>query len=119
MAHPLGAFYNTAHGTANAILLPTVMEFNSPATGTKYRDIAKALGVPGVDAMSQDEYRKAAVDAVRQLSTDVGIPTTLKGIAKLEDVPELARSAFIDPCKPGNPRDVTVETLEELYRKLL
>jgi lactaldehyde reductase len=119
MAHPLGAYYDTPHGVANAILLPTVMEFNAPATGTKYRDIAVALGVPGVDAMTPEQYRKAAVDAVRQLSTDVGIPTSLKGIAKPEDVPSLARSAFIDPCKPGNPRDVTVETLEELYRKLL
>ncbi len=119
MAHPLGALYDTPHGIANAIILPTVMEYNAPATGEKYRDIAKAMGVEGTEKMSQEEYRKAAINAVKQLSKDVGIPDNLKDIVKPEDVPFLAQSAFDDACRPGNPRDTSVEELAELYKKLL
>ncbi len=119
MAHPLGALYDTPHGVANAIILPTVMEYNAPATGEKYREIARAMGVKGVDGMTQDEYRKAAIDAVRQLSVDVGIPTDLKNIVKPEDIPFLAQSAYDDACRPGNPRDTSVEEISELYRSLL
>ncbi len=119
MAHPLGAVYDTPHGVANAIILPTVMEYNAPATGEKYRDIAKAMGVEGVDAMSLDEARKAAVDAVKQLSKDVGIPADLKDIVKLEDVDFLAQSAYDDACRPGNPRDTSVEEIKQLYLSLM
>lgn len=119
MAHPLGALYDTPHGIANAIILPTVMEYNAPETGEKYRDIAKAMGVKGTENMSQEEYRKAAVDAVKQLSVDVGIPENLKDIVKPEDIPFLAQSAFDDACRPGNPRDTSVEEITELYKKLL
>lgn len=119
MAHPLGAVYDTPHGVANAIILPTVMEYNAPATGEKYRDIAKAMGVEGVDAMTLEEARKAAVDAVRQLGTDVGIPADLKEIVKDEDVDFLAQSAYDDACRPGNPRDTSVEDIKELYRSLM
>lgn len=119
MAHPLGALYDTPHGIANAIILPTVMEYNAPETGEKYRDIAKAMGVKGTENMSQEEYRKAAVDAVKQLSKDVGIPENLKDIVKPEDIPFLAQSAFADACRPGNPRDTSVEEITELYKKLL
>ena len=119
MAHPLGAVYDTPHGVANAIILPTVMEYNAPATGEKYRDIAKAMGVEGVDAMSLDEARKAAVDAVKQLSKDVGIPTDLKDIVKPEDVDFLAQSAYDDACRPGNPRDTSVEEIKQLYLSLM
>lgn len=119
MAHPLGALYDTPHGIANAIILPTVMEYNAPETGEKYRDIAKAMGVKGTENMSQEEYRKAAVDAVKQLSKDVGIPENLKDIVKPEDIPFLAQSAFDDACRPGNPRDTSVEEITELYKKLL
>ena len=119
MAHALGAVYDTPHGVANAILLPTVMEFNADATGEKYRDIAKAMGVQGTETMSQEEYRKAAVDAVRKLASDVGIPKDLKGIAKEEDVRFLSESAVADACAPGNPKDATLEDIEMLYRKLL
>ena len=119
MAHPLGALYDTPHGIANAIILPTVMEYNAPATGEKYRDIAKAMGVEGTEKMSQEEYRKAAIDAVKQLSKDVGIPDNLKEIVKPEDIPFLAQSAFDDACRPGNPRDTSVEEIAELYKKLL
>lgn len=119
MAHPLGALYDTPHGIANAIILPTVMEYNAPETGEKYRDIAKAMGVEGTEKMSQAEYRKAAVDAVKQLSKDVGIPGDLKDIVKPEDVAFLAQSAFDDACRPGNPRDTSVEEITELYNKLL
>lgn len=119
MAHPLGALYDTPHGIANAIILPTVMEYNAPVTGEKYRDIAKAMGVKGTENMSQEEYRKAAVDAVRQLSKDVGIPDNLRDIVKPEDVQFLSESAFADACRPGNPRDTSVEEIAELYRKLL
>ena len=119
MAHPLGALYDTPHGIANAIILPTVMEYNAPTTGEKYRDIAKAMGVKGTENMSQEEYRKAAVDAVKQLSKDVGIPDNLKDIVKPEDIPFLAQSAYDDACRPGNPRDTSVEEITELYKKLL
>ena len=119
MAHPLGAVYDTPHGVANAILLPTVMEYNAPATGEKYRDIAKAMGVEGTKTMTQEEYRKAAVDAVRRLSQDVGIPADLKEIVKEEDIPFLAQSAYDDACRPGNPRDTSVEEIAQLYRSLI
>lgn len=119
MAHPLGALYDTPHGVANAIILPTVMEYNAPATGEKYRDIAKAMGVEGVDAMTLDEARKAAVDAVKQLSKDVGIPADLNDIVKPEDVDFLAQSAYDDACRPGNPRDTSVAEIKELYLSLM
>ena len=119
MAHPLGALYNTPHGVANAIILPTVMEYNAPATGEKYRDIAAAMGVAGTETMSQEEYRKAAIDAVKQLSKDVGIPADLKEIVKEEDIAFLAQSAYDDACRPGNPRDTSVEELADLYRSLI
>ena len=119
MAHPLGALYDTPHGVANAIILPTVMEYNAPATGEKYRDIAKAMGVKGTDDMTQDEYRKAAVDAVKRLASDVGIPADLKEIVKEEDIQFLSESAYADACRPGNPRDTNVEEIAELYRSLI
>ena len=119
MAHPLGALYDTPHGVANAIILPTVMAYNAEATGEKYRDIAKAMGVEGTENMSQEEYRKAAVDAVQQLSTDVGIPADLKEIVKEEDLQFLAESAYADACCPGNPKSTSVEEIIELYKKLL
>ena len=119
MAHSLGAVYDTPHGVANAILLPTIMEYNAPATGEKYREIARAMGVEGVDSMTRDEYVKAAVDAVKQLSADVGIPADLKAIVKDEDVQFLAESAYADACRPGNPRDTSVEEIAALYRSLL
>ena len=119
MAHPLGAVYDTPHGVANAILLPTVMEYNADATGEKYRDIARAMGVPGVDDMSQEEYRKAAVDAVRQLAADVGIPKDLKAIVKEEDLDFLADSALADACCPGNPKEPSKADVIALYKKLL
>ena len=119
MAHPLGALYDTPHGVANAIILPTVMEYNAPATGEKYRDIAKAMGVDGVDAMSLEDARKAAIDAVKKLSADVGIPADLKEIVKVEDIDFLAQSAFDDACRPGNPRETSVAEIKELYLKLM
>lgn len=119
MAHPLGALYDTPHGVANAIILPTVMEYNAEATGEKYREIARAMGVAGVDAMTQEEYRKAAIDAVKKLSEDVGIPADLKEIVKEEDIPFLAQSAYDDACRPGNPRETSVEEIAALYRSLL
>ncbi len=119
MAHPLGALYDTPHGVANAIILPTVMEYNAPATGEKYKDIAKAMGVKGVDDMTQEEYRKAAIDAVKQLSKDVGIPDDLKDIVREEDILFLAQSAYDDACRPGNPRETSVEDIAALYRSLI
>jgi lactaldehyde reductase len=119
MAHSLGAVYDTPHGVGNAILLPTVMEYNAPCTGDKYKYIAKAMGVEGVDAMSQEEYRKAAVDAVKKLSQDVGIPADLKAIVKEEDLDFLSESAFADACRPGNPRDTSVEEIRALYQSLM
>lgn len=119
MAHPLGALYDTPHGVANAIILPTGMEYNAPATGEKYRDIAKAMGVEGTEKMSQDEYRKAAIDAVKKLAADVGIPADLKDIVKPEDIPFLAQSAYDDACRPGNPRETSVEEITKLYESLI
>lgn len=119
MAHPLGAVYDTPHGVANAIILPTVMEYNAPATGEKYRDIAKAMGVEGVDEMTIEEARKAAIDAVKQLSADVGIPADLKDIVKPEDVDFLSQSAYDDACRPGNPRETSVEEIKQLYLSLM
>jgi len=119
MAHPLGAVYDTPHGVANAILLPSIMAFNGPATGEKYRDIARAMGVKGVDDLDLTAARKAAVDAVQQLSLDVGIPKDLKAIVKEEDIDFLGESAFADACFPGNPRDTKLEEIKELYRALL
>ena len=119
MAHTLSAYYDTPHGKACAILLPTVMAYNAEYTGTKYRDIAKAMGVEGTENMTQEEYRAAAVNAVKQLSEDVGIPTTLKGIVKEEDIDALAKDAYADACRPGNPRETSVEDIKELYRSLL
>jgi len=119
MAHPLGAFYDTPHGVANAIILPTVMEYNAEATGEKYREIARAMGVQGVDSMTQEEYRKAAVEAVRKLSKDVGIPIDLKEIVKKEDIPALAQSAYDDACRPGNPKETSIEDIIKLYESLM
>ena len=118
MAHPLGALYDTPHGIANAIILPTVMEYNAEATGDKYKYIAEAMGV-STDGMSQAEYRKAAIDAVRRLASDVGIPSDLSSIVKREDVPFLAQSAYDDACRPGNPRETSVEEITALYLSLL
>ena len=119
MAHPLGAVYDTPHGVANAIILPTVMEYNAEATGDKYKYIAKAMGVEGTENMTVEEYRKAAIDAVKQLSHDVGIPADLKDIVKREDIPFLAQSAYDDACRPGNPRDTSVEDITKLYESLI
>ena len=119
MAHPLGALYDTPHGVANAIILPTVMEYNAPATGEKYRDIAKAMGVNNAYSMTLEEARKAAIDAVRQLSNDVGIPSNLKDIVKKEDLAFLAESAYNDACRPGNPKDTSIEDIKKLYESLL
>ena len=119
MAHGLGALYDTPHGVANAILLPSIMAYNAECTGDKYRDIAKAMGVEGTDAMSIEDARKAAVDAVAALSAKVGIPADLKGILKEEDIQFLSESAFADACRPGNPKDTSVEEIAELYRALI
>lgn len=118
MAHTLGAVYDTPHGVACAMMLPIVMEYNQECTGEKYREIARAMGVANVDSMTQDEYRKAAVDAVKKLSADVGIPSVLKAI-KEEDLPFLAESAHADACAPGNPKDASVEDLKDLFRKIM
>ncbi len=118
MAHTLGAVYDTPHGVACAMMLPIVMEYNQECTGEKYREIARAMGVKGVDSMTQAEYRKAAIDAVRQLSQDVGIPARLEAV-KEEDLPFLAESAFADACAPGNPKDASVEDLMGLFRKIM
>ena len=120
MAHPLSAVYDIPHGTACAILLAPVLKFNAPATGERYREIARAMGVANVDNMSQDEYRAAAIDAVAKLSADVGIPTKLSELGvKAEDIDFLAASALADACTPGNPRDVTKEEIAEIYRSIL
>ena len=118
MAHTLGAVYDTPHGVACAMMLPIVMEYNKEYSGENYKEIARAMGVKGVDDMSVDEYRKAAVDAVAQLSQDVGIPTKLEAI-KEEDLQFLAESAFADACCPGNPKDTNVEDLKDLFRKIM
>ena len=119
MAHPLGALYDTPHGVANAIILPTVMEYNAPATGEKYRDIAKAMGVEDAYSMSLEAARRMAIDAVKQLSKDVGIPADLKDIVKPEDIDFLAQSAYDDACRPGNPRETSVEEIKKLYLSLM
>ncbi|CEK38127.1 lactaldehyde reductase [Paraclostridium sordellii] len=119
MAHPLGALYDTPHGIANAIILPTVMEYNAEVTGDKYKYIAKAMGVENVENMSATEYRKAAVDAVKKLSSDVGIPSNLKDIVKVEDIEFLSKSAYEDACRPGNPKETSVEDISNLYKSLL
>lgn len=119
MAHGLSALYDMPHGMACAILLPSVMKYNAPATGTKYRDIAIAMGVKGVEKMTQAQYRKAACDAVQQLSIDVGIPANLKGVLKKEDIDFLADSAVADACCPGNPREVTKADVVKLYKSLM
>lgn len=119
MAHPLGALYDTPHGIANAIILPTVMEYNAEVTGDKYKYIAKAMGVENVENMSVTEYRKAAVDAVKKLSSDVGIPSNLKDIVKVEDIEFLSKSAYEDACRPGNPKETSVEDIANLYKSLL
>lgn len=119
MAHPLGALYDTPHGVANAIILPTVMEYNAEATGDKYKYIAQAMGVEGTESMTQEEYRKAAVDAVKKLAKDVGIPENLKDIVKKEDIPFLAQSAYDDACRPGNPKETSVADITELYESLI
>ena len=118
IAHTLGAHYDTPHGVACAMMLPIVMEYNQEFTGEKYREIARAMGVDGVDSMSQTEYRKAAVDAVKKLSADVGIPAVNEKV-KEEDLDQLAADAFSDACRPGNPRDTSVDELKELYRKIM
>ena len=119
MAHGLGALYDTPHGVANAIILPTVMEYNADAVGEKLRDVAKAMGVEGTENMSEAEYKKAAVDAVKKLSEDVGIPKDLKEIVKPEDVDFLSQSAMDDACRPGNPRDPKLEDIKELFLSLM
>lgn len=119
MAHPLGALYDTPHGVANAIILPVVMEYNAPATGEKYRDIAVAMGVEEAKNMPIEEARNAAVNAVRKLSEDVGIPANLKDIVKEEDLDFLAKSAYADACRPGNPRETSVEEIKRLYKSML
>ena len=119
IAHTLGAHYDTPHGVACAMMLPIVMEYNQEYTGERYREIARAMGVEGVDNMTQEEYRKAAIDAVKKLSEDVGIPADLKDIVKEEDIPFLAQSAYDDACRPGNPRDTSVEEITALYKSLL
>ena len=119
MAHGLSALYDMPHGKACAILLPTAMKFNAPKTGTKYREIARAMGVKGVDKMTVTEYRKAAIAAVEKLAKDVGIPPNLKGVLKKEDVKFLSESAYADACRPGNPRDCTVKDIEKLYLSLM
>ena len=119
MAHPLGALYDTPHGVANAIILPTVMEYNAEVTGDKYKYIAKAMGVENVENMSVEEYRKAAIDAVKKLSSDTGIPSNLKDIVKVEDIDFLAQSAYDDACRPGNPKETSVEDIANLYKSLL
>ena len=119
MAHGLSALYDMPHGKACAILLPTAMKFNASKSGTKYREIARAMGVKGVDKMSPAEYRKAAIAAVEKLSKDVGIPPTLSGVLKKEDVKFLSESAYADACRPGNPRDCSVKDIEKLYLSLM
>ena len=119
MAHGLGALYDTPHGVANAIILPTVMEYNKDAVGEKLRDVAKAMGVADTEKMSKEEYQKAAIDAVKKLAEDVGIPKDLKNTVKPEDVDFLSQSAMDDACRPGNPRDPKLEDIQELFKSLL
>ena len=119
MAHTLSAYYDMPHGKACATLLPAVMAYNAPNTGDRYREVARAMGVKGVDDMSAEEYRKAAVDAVRKLAEDIGINTSLKGVVKEEDVHQMSVDAYADACRPGNPRETSVEEIEAIYRSLM
>ena len=119
MAHTLSAYYDMPHGKACATLLPAVMEYNAPCTGEKYKHIAEAMGVKGTDEMNENEYRAAAINAVKQLATDVGINCSLKGVVKEEDLDNLAKDAFADACRPGNPRDTSVEEIKALYKSLM
>ena len=119
MAHTLSAYYDMPHGKACATLLPAVMAYNAEATGEKYREIARAMGVEGVDAMTQEEYRAAAINAVAQLAEDVGIVCSLKGVAKEEDIHQMSVDAYNDACRPGNPKDTSIEDIEALYRSLM
>jgi lactaldehyde reductase len=119
MAHPLGALYDMPHGVANAILLPVVMEYNAPETGDKFKYIAAAMGVKNTDSMTEEEYRKKAIDAVRELSKEIGIPENLKGFVKPEDLDFLSESAYADVCCAGNPRETSVEEIKALYQSLL
>ena len=119
MAHGLSALYDMPHGKACAILLPTAMKFNSPVSGTKYREIARVMGVPGLDKMNIIQARKAAIAAVEKVSADVGIPPNLRGVLKKEDIHFLAESAYADACRPGNPRDCKIPEIEKLYKSLL
>lgn len=119
MAHTLSAYYDMPHGKACATLLPTVMEYNASCTGEKYREIARVMGVKGVDEMTQEQYRKAAVDAVKKLASDVGIDCSLKGVVKDEDIDALAKDAYADACRPGNPRDTSIEDIKALYKSLM
>ena len=120
MAHPLSAVYDIPHGKACVMMLTAVLKYNAEATGEKYREIARAMGVKGVDAMSQEEYRAAAIDAIQKLADDVKIPKSLlEAGVKEEDIKFLSDSAFADVCTPGNPRDVTAEAIESIYRSIL
>ena len=117
MAHPLGAFYNTPHGVANAVLLPHVMRYNAAACGEKFRDIARALGV-ACDGLSLEQAQMAAVDAVEALNREVGIPPALREVGvREEDIAQLAAAALADVCTGGNPRSVTLQDIEQLYRQ--
>ncbi|MDG2914844.1 lactaldehyde reductase [Bisgaard Taxon 10/6] len=119
MAHPLGAFYGTPHGVANAVLLPHIMAYNADFTGEKFRAIAKSMGVQNTERLSIEEARIAAVEAVKSLNRDVGIPATLREVGvKEEDIPELAKAAFADVCTGGNPRPTSVEDIERLYHAI-
>lgn len=118
IAHTLGAHYDTPHGVACAMMLPIVMEYNQECTGDKYREIARAMGVMGVDDMTQAQYRAAAIEAVKRLSTDVGIPAVNEKV-KEEDLDVLAADAYADACRPGNPKDTNINDLKELYRKIM
>ena len=119
MAHPLSAVYDIPHGKACAMLLTAVLKFNAPATGEKYREIARVMGVPNVDAMDEATYRQAAIDAIQKLADDVGIPKSLSEAGvKREDIPFLAESAFNDACTPGNPRDVSLEEIIGIYESI-
>ena len=119
MAHPLSALYDVPHGKACAMLLTAVLKYNAPATGEKYREIARVMGVDGVDAMNQETYRQAAIDVIQKLADDVEIPRSLRDVgAKEEDIPFLAESAFNDACTPGNPRDCTLEEIADIYKSM-
>jgi len=119
MAHPLSAVYDIPHGKACAMLLTAVLKFNAPATGEKYREIARVMGVPNVDAMDESTYRQAAIDVIQKLADDVGIPKSLSEAGvKREDIPFLAESAFNDACTPGNPRDASLEEIIAIYESI-